>query len=37
MGSTVLTVRWRRLPRDKDQVLTRPLKAVLVERFDAEV
>ncbi|MDB5308268.1 MAG: hypothetical protein JWO38_2470 [Gemmataceae bacterium] len=33
----MLTVRWRRLPRDKDQVLTRPLEAVLVGRFDAEV
>ncbi len=36
VGKT-LTVRWRRLPRDKDQVLTRPLEAVLVERSDAEV
>jgi len=34
---TTLTVRWRRLPRDKAQVLTRPLEAVLVERSDAEV
>jgi hypothetical protein len=34
---TTLTVRWRRLPRDKDRVLTRPLEAVLVERSDAEV
>ncbi len=32
-----LTVRWRRLLRAKDQVLTRPLEAVLVERSDAEV
>jgi hypothetical protein len=32
-----LTVRWRRLPRDKDQVLTRPLEAVLVEGSDAVV
>ena len=32
-----LTVRWRRLPRGKDQILTRPLEAVLVERFDGEV
>jgi hypothetical protein len=32
-----LFVRWRRLPRGKDEVLTRPLAAVLVERFDGEV
>ncbi|HUR53350.1 MAG TPA: hypothetical protein VMZ71_04430 [Gemmataceae bacterium] len=32
-----LTVRWRRLPRGKDQILTRPLDAVLVERFGGEV
>lgn len=32
-----LTVRWRRLPRGRDQVLTRPLAAVLVGRSDAEV
>ncbi|MDB5310141.1 MAG: hypothetical protein JWO38_4343 [Gemmataceae bacterium] len=32
-----LTVRWRRLPRAKDQILTRPLEAVLVRRFDGEV
>jgi hypothetical protein len=32
-----LFVRWRRLPRDKDEVLTRPLAAVLVERSDGEV
>jgi hypothetical protein len=32
-----LSVRWRRLPRDNDEVLTRPLAAVLVERFDGEV
>ena len=36
-AAKTLTVRWRRLPRDKDQVLTRPLEAVLVERSDAEV
>ncbi len=33
----VLTVRWRRLPRDEDHVLTRPLEAVLVARSDFEV
>lgn len=32
-----ITVRWRRLPRDEKQVLTRPLEAVLVEKSDAEV
>lgn len=32
-----LFVRWRRLPRGKDEVLTRPLAAVLVERSDGEV
>jgi hypothetical protein len=32
-----LKIRWRRLPREKDQVLTRPLEAVLVDRSDAEV
>jgi hypothetical protein len=32
-----LTVHWRRLPRGKDRVLTRPLEAVLVARSDAEV
>lgn len=36
-ASKTLTVRWRRLPRDKTQVLTRPLEAVLVQRFDGEV
>jgi hypothetical protein len=35
-GRTI-TVRWRRLPRDTDQMLTRPLEAVLLERSDAEV
>jgi hypothetical protein len=35
-GKSII-VRWRRLPRDKDQMLTRPLEAVLVERSDAEV
>jgi hypothetical protein len=32
-----LFVRWRRLPKGKDEVLTRPLAAVLVERSDGEV
>jgi len=32
-----LVVRWRRLPRGKDEVLTRPLAAVLVERTDDKV
>ena len=32
-----LTVRWRRLSRDTDQLLTRPLAAVLLERSDFEV
>lgn len=33
-----MTVHWRRVPRGKDQgVLTRPLEAVLVGRFDGEV
>ncbi len=33
-----MTVHWRLVPRGKDQeVLTRPLEAVLVERFDGEV
>ena len=36
-GGKALTVRWRRLPRGKDQVLTRPLEAVLVARSDAAV
>ncbi len=36
VGKT-LAVRWRRLPRGRDQVLTRPLAAVLVARSDAEV
>ena len=33
-----MTVHWRLVPRGKDQaVLTRPLEAVLVEKFDGEV
>lgn len=33
-----MTVHWRLVPRGKDQgVLTRPLEAVLVERFEGEV
>lgn len=32
-----MTVYWKRVPRGKDQLLTRPLEAVLVERFAGEV
>jgi hypothetical protein len=33
-----MVVRWRRVPRGKDQaILTRPLEAVLVDKFDGEV
>ena len=33
-----MTVHWRLVPRGKDQpVLTRPLEAVLIEKFDGEV
>jgi hypothetical protein len=37
-AAKTMTVHWRLVPRGKDQgVLTRPLEAVLVERFDGEV
>ena len=37
-AAKTMTVHWRRVPRAKDQVvLTRPLEAVLVDRFDGEV
>lgn len=37
-AAKTMTVYWRRVPRGKDQgVLTRPLEAVLVERFDGQV
>jgi hypothetical protein len=36
-GEKALVVRWRRLPRGKDEILTRPLAAVLVERTDDKV
>ncbi len=32
-----LRVLWRRLPRDKEQVLTRPLEAVLIDQFAGDI